>query len=138
MKKRLFLLLVMVLLVGILVACGDSNTESTNYQVQTDEAEPAHLSDHARTVGTYAVEIVDEFLDGEITAANLRKANDRLHELPNVPASGAPDDTWLDISLGLLQMGTWSIDDYNPTAEDIERIIGTRNGLAEMLDIPLR
>lgn len=97
------------------------------------DLEELDISNEARTIGTNAVQIADQFLDGNI---ERREASDRIHELPEIqPAEFSGD---LSVRTRILSLSVSFFIIGEPTDEDIQHIINSRNSLAERIGLPIR
>jgi len=94
-----------------------------------------NISNEARTIAVQTLEITDDFLHGEIT---IDEAVEKLGELNEIDwLFGEDGDLQIDFAIFAIVLDMqFSSNFVEPTDEDIESIISSRNALAEILDMP--
>jgi hypothetical protein len=136
MKKGLVLLLVMILLVGTLVACGGSDTNDANNETPPNEldialtGDPEAITYGARAIAEKVVGVLDEFLDGHISSGEASERISALREeydLHRDPANFTVSTRLTGIGFSLI------IDRSAPIEEEMQRIRDVRNELAEFI-----
>ena len=129
--KRLFSCVLCVFLLIQLCACSPKPT--------------VKLSQKGESVAKRAVNLLDSYLDGEISNDEAKAGMDELKEETDYASDYAgrdrTDEQSGDWKLHLLIMMTsWHVssDGYNKTAESYEELIKDRNDLAEIVGIKKR
>ena len=124
MRRVFGVLVVFVMVLVVLVGCGPS----------TD------VSQRNVNIATQAIEIADSFLDGNISATEARRQIDNLQPIFTDSTGNSSEDlaNFLLSSDMLLLRGSLSLVIHDNTTEERNRVLESRNRLAERAGIRAR